>query len=174
LNLRGNAKAKPPTQAGLDHFRSVTDLQVSPHSLPALELGRNVVRFRSEQGGAVKVRITHRWREIDDRRPPPPVESAVGPADGAEVPNLAPTLEWRASSGAEDYQVMVSLRQDCRWPLSPALHQNVGFARTSWTLPATFLNPGTAYYWKVRARDSQGNIGAWSRVFRFTTAKTAR
>jgi chitodextrinase len=37
-------------------------------------------------------------------------------------------------------------------------------------VPESFLNPGATYYWKVRARDSQGNISRWSQVFRFTTA----
>jgi len=92
------------------------------------------------------------------------------------VGGLTPTLRWLpaahpdSSSEVVDYQVMVSLRPDCRWPLSPTLHQNVGSAQAEWTVPGSFLNAETAYYWKVRARDNQGNIGKWSRVFSFTTA----
>lgn len=69
---------------------------------------------------------------------------------------------------------MVSLRPDCRWPLSNSVYRNIGSAKTSWTVPASFLNPGTAYYWKVRARDSKGVIGDWSEVFSFSTAAKAK
>jgi hypothetical protein len=174
--LRGNAEAKPPTQAGLDGFRLVTDLQVSPHSLPALSLGENKVRFRHSGGGTAKVKITHRWGEIGGRRPPGRVETVSSPQDGGVSPSLAPILKWSAAVDPDaddkvvDYQVMVSLRPDCRWPLSPTLWQNTGSEKTEWQLPISFLNPDTTYYWKVRARDSRGDIGEWSRVFQFRTA----
>jgi hypothetical protein len=174
FTVRGNAQSKPPTQAGVDAFRSETDLQVSPHSLPALSLGKNTVRFRQQL--PAKVRITHRWREISDRRPPGVVTVAVAAGDGRELSTLAPVLKWSspAGSNAADYQVMVSLRPDCRWPLSTTLHQNVGSARTEWTVPAGFLNPATTYYWKVRARSGDGDAGEWGSVFSFRTAAGAR
>ena len=178
--IRGNAESQPPTQAGLDGFRLVTDLQVSPHSLPALALGRNKVRFWRSGPGTAKVKITHRWREIGDRRPPGAVTTASSPADGGEATSLAPILKWTAAKDPDpgdqiaDYQVMVSLRPDCRWPLSPTLWQNVGSDKTEWQLPASFLNLGTTYYWKVRARDSRGDIGQWSQVFQFRTSREAR
>lgn len=178
--LRGDAESKPPTQAGLEGFRSVTDLQVSPHSLPALSLGKNTIRFRRDAPGAGKVRITHRWKEIHDRHAPSSVKSPESPADGGETASLTPVLKWTPAVDADaadkvvDYQVMVSLDPDCRWPLSPTLYQNVGAEKTEWQAPAGFLNPATTYYWKVRARDSRGDIGEWSRVFRFRTASDAQ
>lgn len=178
--LRGNAESAPPTQSGIDAFRSETDIQVSPHSLPALTRGRNTVRFWHQSQEAVKVRITHRWREIYNKWPPGKVESAVSPGDGREVSTLTPTLTWLPAAHPDnnctvvDYQVMVSLRPECRWPLSPTLHQNMGSAKTEWQVPASFLNPGTDYYWKVRARDNNGNTGQWSPVFRFRTSDSAR
>lgn len=178
--LRGDAESKPPTQTGVDGFRSVTDLQVSPHSLPALSLGKNVVRYRDQSPGPKRVRITHRWREIHDRRPPRPVEAAVTPRDGAEISSLAPVLQWVPATDPDpgdkvvDYQVMISLHPDCRWPLSPTLYQNVGSEKPEWQAPASFLNPGTTYYWKVRARDSRSDIGEWGPIFRFKTADGAK
>ncbi len=172
--LRGNAEAKPPTQAGFDAFRSVTDLQVSPHSLPALVLVNNTVHFWHQSPGPVKVRITHRWRQIDGPRLPEAPKAAITPADGDEAGSLTPLLRWLAVSDATDYQVMVSLRPDCRWPVATTLHQNVGSPKAEWTVPATFLNPGTTYYWKVRSRNSRGDVGEWGRVFRFRTAANAR
>ncbi len=180
FTLRGNANSTPPTQSGVDYLRLVTDLQLSPHSLPALSLGKNVIRYRDSSTGPRKVRITHRWREVTDRMPPGKVQKALRPDDGGEVQVLTPTLSWAeaaspgASDSVTDYQVMVSMRPDCRWPLCPTLYQNVGSERPAWKVPASFLNPGTTYYWKVRARRSRGDVGDWGRVFRFRTAVNAR
>jgi hypothetical protein len=174
--LRGNAESDPPTQSGVEAFRSETDLQLSPHSLPALSLGKNSVRFWHQSSQPVKVRITHRWKEIYDRRPPGKVDTAVDPGDGREVATLAPVLKWSPAEegdAAADYQVMVSLRPDCRWPLSTTLHQNVGSAQTEWKVPTSFLNPETTYYWKVRARSHRGDIGAWGTIFSFKTSDNA-
>lgn len=178
FHISANAENKPATQTGLEAFRSETDLQVSPESLPALSLGSNTVRFRQQSDA--KVRITYRWREISGPRPPGKVLATANPPSGNEVALLAPLLQWAPAEVVEgsdkvvDYQVMVSLRPDCRWPLSTTLHQNVGSAKTEWKVPAGFLNPGTTYYWKVRARNGRGDIGEWGNVFSFKTAAGAR
>lgn len=178
--LKGSARADPPTQAGVDWFKSVTDLQVSPHSLPALSKGRNVIRYQDNSTGPRKVRITHKWREISDNTAPDRVTRAVSPKNSEEVNTLTPTLEWYAAKdpdkgdSASDYQVMVSLRPDCRWPLSLSLYRSVGSAVCQWRVPESFLNPGTTYYWKVRARDSRGAVGQWGDVFNFKTSAKAK
>jgi hypothetical protein len=177
FSVRGNATHQPGTQTGVDAFRSETDLQVSPESLPALALGKNIVRFRQQSSG--KVRITHTWKEVSDHHLPGRVVTAS--TDGAsEVATLTPLLKWAAPADADsatrpvDYQVMVSLRSDCRWPLSTTLHRNVGSDKTEWKVPASFLNPGTRYYWKVRARNAAGDIGEWGSIFSFRTAAGAQ
>jgi hypothetical protein len=154
FNMRGDAEAK--SQAGVDRFKVVTDLQVSPHSLPALRLGKNQVRFWTD-GAPGKVRITHRWREVHDRLPPGKVASGDG---------VASTLKWSAAERAADYQLMISRDPQCRWPHSPTLWQNVGSATTKWAVPQGFLNSGETYYWKVRARSQTGDIGPWSDIFK--------
>jgi len=181
FTLKGRAGADSPAQAGVDWFRSVSDLQVSPHSLPALSLGRNVVRYRDSCGSAGrKVRITHTWREIGDNHAPGRVTGAVSPRNSGVTGSLRPTLEWLPAvdkdSGDKvaDYQVMVSLRADCRWPLSPSLYRNVGSDKCEWTVPESFLNPKTTYYWRVRARDSRGAVGDWGEIFSFRTSSSAK
>jgi hypothetical protein len=177
--FRGNANSIPPTQAGLDSLRAVTDLQVAPDSLPALSLGKNVIHYWNESTGAQRVRITYKWREANDR-PAGQVTAILSPPNGAQVANLAPILKWSAPANsastnrAVDYQVMICSKPDCRWPLSPTLYRNVGSDRAEWNVPATFLNVATTYYWKVRGRSSDGGIGAWSRVFSFATSKDAK
>jgi hypothetical protein len=175
FGLRGSADSKPPAQSGVESFKSITDLQVSPHSLPALSLGKNTVRYSDSSAGTKKIKITHKWREITNSHAPGKVTEAVGPKDGGTVSSLSPTLKWKAAKDADrgdkvvDYQVMVSLTPDCRWPVSMTLYQNVGSEAAEWTVPESFLNPGTTYYWKVRARDSNGNIGPWGKIFSFRT-----
>lgn len=175
--LTGDGKRGTPRQAGVDWFRAETDLQVGPHSLPALKLGRNVVRYRDSSPGPKQVRITHVWREVSDNRPPAAVTESTS---AKEFNTLVPVLSWKASADPDpgdsvtDYQVMVSLRPDCRWPLSPSVYRNVGSPATQWKVPASFLNPGTTYYWKVRARDNHGNIGEWGPVFSFSTSARAK
>jgi hypothetical protein len=41
-------------------------------------------------------------------------------------------------------------------------------------IPATSLNPGPTYYWKVRAPNSRGDIGEWRPVSNFRTARGAQ
>ena len=130
----------------MDWFRSETDLQISPHAIPALKLGRNVIRYWDASPGQRKVRITFTWREVDDNHAPSRVSEAVSPK---EAKSLTPVLEWKAVADPDpgdsvaDYQVMLSLRPDCRWPVSMALYRSLGSDKCEWTLPESFLNPGT-------------------------------
>ena len=175
--LNGRGKGSVPRTAGVDWFRSETDLQISPHAIPALKLGRNVIRYWDASPGQRKVRITFTWREVDDNHAPSRVSEAVSPK---EAKSLTPVLEWKAVADPDpgdsvaDYQVMLSLRPDCRWPLSNTVYRNLGSGETRWQVPATFLNPGTTYYWKVRSRDSRGAISDWGEIFSFTTSAKAK
>lgn len=177
FSISGNADATPPTESGVSRFKVVTDLQVSPHSLPALSRGRNVIKYwdKSPEPGK-RVRITWKVRTVEDNNPPGRVAAAVSPGNGEVVSSLTPVLKWKPAvdidkdDRIEDYQVMISLYPECRWPLAMALHQNVGAPVAEWAVPGSFLNPGTVYYWKVRARDSREAIGEWSEVFSFTTS----
>ncbi len=175
--IKGNAEADPPTQSGLDGLRLAVDLQVSPHSLPALSLGKNIIRYRDSSPAGAKLAITHRWIERGDNHAPAAVGKSTSPASFS---SLAPALSWEpaadpdAGDSIRDYQVLVSARPDCRWPLSPSLWRNVGGPVAAWRVPESFLNPGATYYWKVRARDAQGAVGPWSQVFSFTTAAGTR
>ena len=181
FTLKGNARAGSPAQAGVEWFKSVSDLQVSPHGLPGLSRGVNVVRYRDgTQGESKKVRITHKWLEMEDNHAPGRVVEAVSPKGSEVVNKLAPALKWGratdedAADSVVDYQVLVSLRPDCRWPVSMTLYQNVGSDKCEWTVPKSFLNPGTTYYWKIRARDSRDTVGEWGEIFSFKTSARAR
>ncbi len=181
FTISGNGRKGKNAQAGVEHFKSVTDLQVSPHSLPALSLGRNVIRYRdSSPAEGKRVRITHRWKEARGNSAPKPIVSAELPSAGQEIESLTPMLRWKSGGDPDgagdvaDYQVMVSLRPDCRWPVSMSLYRNIGSAECQWQVPESFLNPSTRYYWRVRARDKAGVVGEWGEVFSFVTTADAR
>ncbi|MFH1069719.1 MAG: transglutaminase domain-containing protein [Candidatus Glassbacteria bacterium] len=180
FTVSGNSRRERKAQAGVEDFRLITDLQVSPHSLPALSRGKNAIKYRDRTQGAQKVRITHKWRERTDNTAPGKVRVALSPADGKVAETLAPVLKWKPAADPDsgdkvaDYQVLVSLRPDCRWPVSMSLWRNIGSAACEWQVPASFLNPGTVYYWKVRARDSRGAVGEWGDIFSFKVSPAAK
>jgi len=58
--------------------------------------------------------------------------------------------------------------------VASALLKVTGSDKAEWQLPEGWLNTDTAYYWKVRARDTHGAVGEWSRVFSFKTAGDAQ
>jgi len=160
-------------QSGVDRVRMVADIQVNPGSLPALSLGRNVIRYTDETTEPHAVRVTYKWRERGDQHVPDAPASAVSPQDGATGVSLAPKLAWAESKDADgdrivNYRVQVSLRPDCAWPVVSTLDRDVRDG-AAFQAPEGWLNRGTTYYWRVRAEDDKGNFGPWSRIFRFVT-----
>ncbi len=179
FNFCADERNQPPTQSGLESVEMTAEIQVAPNSLPALKLGRNVIRYRDETSGPHRVKITHRWRERTDNHPPAVVGKPLYPAAGATIKELAPRLRWSAPSDpdqgdrVDNYQVLISWDPQCRWPLATALHKETRSGRPEWRLAEGWLNPDTMYYWKLRARDHRGVWGDWSPVFRFRTAPDA-
>jgi len=175
FSFGADALATPPVQTGIDRLRIATDLQVSPHSLPAVSLGENEIVYQDETVGPVDVRITHLWTERTDNTPPEAPVAPRVPRDGDRVRSLTPTLSWEPGTDPDtedcvvDYRVCISLRPDCAWPVSPSLDVEVGSERPEFTVPESWLNPNTQYYWRVCARDARGDWGAYSRVWRFST-----
>ncbi len=160
-------------QSGLDQVKIVVDLQVNPGSLPALSLGRNVVRYTDQTEGERRVRITYKWREIDDQHAPAPPAEAVSPADGARIRKLNPRFEWTQATDRDGdeivcYRFQLSLRPDCAWPLATTFDRDVR-GRAIFEAPEGWLNRKITYYWRVRAEDARGKWSPWSQVFSFTT-----
>ena len=157
-------------RSGLDAVKVVVDLQLNPGSLPALSLGKNVVRYTDESAAGREVKVTYKWREREGGKPKAPAE-AVFPKDGAVVDNPAPRFEWKPASSPEgtritDYRFQLSRRPDCAWPLSPNFDREIREAE-SFQAPAGWLNPGATYYWRVAAEDENGSVSPWSKVFSF-------
>jgi len=172
-----NEGNNPPTQTGVESVRLVADIQCAPNSLPALSLGRNIIRYRDETPGPHKVKITHIWREMNDDHPPLPPQTSKYPKDGSVINDLAPHFKWSPARDRDkgdkivDYYITISFDPQCRWPISTTLLTETGSGKPEWKIPDGWLNKDTTYYWMVRAKDSRGIWGKWSKPFRFKTVK---
>jgi len=168
VDMRGGAR--------IDAIEFHTDVQMAPLSLPELEAGKNTVRYVDETDGPRRVRITHSWVE----RPtwhPPAAPKLLSPADEATVEGTKVKLAWKPAADPDgdeirDYQVQLSEHADMRWVLSPnfdKLLSRTGYrGKTEWAPPYVgLLNPNTAYYWRVRARDANEVWGPWSEMRSF-------
>ncbi|MFB3891632.1 MAG: hypothetical protein ACE15C_06365 [Phycisphaerae bacterium] len=180
-------------KVALDSISFDNDVQMSCLGMPELTAGKNTIRYADDTGGKVNVKITHAWMERTAWKPPTAVKEAVFPKDGAEVEGTKFTFKWQEAQAGDaptdaltgtlrtkiaDYHIQVCDRQDMRWPLSPnfdkVISRTPSAGKCEWTVPFTGLfNPDTAYYWRVRAKDSNGVWGPWSKAFSFKCAAPA-
>ncbi|MEA3402192.1 MAG: putative Ig domain-containing protein [Armatimonadota bacterium] len=153
------------------------DLQMAPLCMPYLELGENTIRYGDESDGPRQVRITHQWVETDENRPPAAPARPIFPADGQALNRTKFVFEWAEPPDPDgdeiaDYQFILSQHRDLRWPLSPnffkLISRTADKGTATYTVPYRgLLNPGTTYYWRVRARDGRGAWGPWSETWTF-------
>jgi hypothetical protein len=151
---------------------------MAPLTLPGMGVGRNEFTYTDETAGPRRVRITHRWVERSASRPPEAPAAPIFPPDGGEAEGTNLVFRWQPALDPDgqaiaDYHFELSARADMRWPLSMSFAKLVsrtadaGQARYA-LLAAGLLNPGTAYFWRVRAKDAQGVWGPWSQTWSFT------
>lgn len=99
-------------------------------------------------------------------------EEAIAPkllypeAGATDVP-LRPILQWNSFAGASNYELVVSTDPAIG---NPTILKSGEYALrgTAWQCNVN-LNPGTAYYWKVRAVNGK-TYSAWSSTGAFVTA----
>jgi hypothetical protein len=154
----------------LGHLAVELTLQMAPLSLPALRVGDNEIRYTDESAARL-VEVTHAWRERDDLQAPAapvPLSPVDDDGDGADESGTTPTLRWSDTAGPEgDYEVHLGTSRDVPLVLSPVFEKLVSrtpsAGQPQWTVPEEgLLNPGTTYWWRVRARSADGLWGPWS------------
>jgi len=166
---------------GLDSIVFDSDVQISLLGMPELTVGANRIRYTDDCAGTRKVLVTHTWMERTTWHPPAAPTAPEFPADGAVVEGATFTFRWPVPVAGDpgdsiaDYRIQVSDRADLRWPVSPTFDRLTSLTpaagKPEWTIPRTgLLNPDTDYFWRVRARDSKGVWGAWTRPFKFRCA----
>ena len=160
------------TQAGMDNFKIETDFQVSPFSIPELSLGKNKIKYTDQTKGGHKVKITHQWYQRENNHYPEPPTGHLEFTDVSIVNNL-PVLKWEEASDPDkndiivDYHIQLSDRADCKWALSPNFDVDLGFNGTEWQIPEGWLNSDQTYYWRVKAKDNNGNWSRYSKIWSF-------
>jgi len=94
---------------------------------------------------------------------PPPTPTLLVPTDNAKTNDNTPAFDWSdvTDPSGVTYTIQVDNNADFS---SPEISQT-GLAVSTFT-PTTALADGT-YFWRVRAVDGPGNVGAFSSVFTF-------
>ncbi len=161
----------------LRSLRITNDLQMAPLCMPYLTLGENRIQYVDETEGSRNIELSHEWVERSDNRPPSAPAAPIFPANGATLDRTQFSFEWQPATDPDgdeiaDYQFQLSRYEDMRWPMSPnffkLLSRTAEKGTEHFTLPYRgLLNPGTPYYWQVRARDAKGLWGPWSEVWEF-------
>ena len=100
---------------------------------------------------------------------PPPAPVLLTPAANALVTDAAPTFDWKdvtapAGTTLAHYQIQVAIASTFT---SPVMDENV--VPSTFT-PLTDLQPNMKYYWRVRAVNTLGHSGAWSKTSYFRSA----
>jgi hypothetical protein len=91
-----------------------------------------------------------------------------GKTDGSWTESPS-TREFVTGDKITDYHVQICLREDCKWPLCPNLDIDIHSDKPEFQVPDGWLISGETYYWRVKARDSQGNWGNYSDIWNFRT-----
>jgi len=153
------------------------DVQMALLAMPELRAGDNQLLYTDDTSGARQVKITQEWVERSEWHQPSAPKLSY-PADTAAVEGTRFTLKWAPSTSPDkdakiaDYHIQVCERPDLRWVISPNFDKLISHTpsrgKCEWQVPYVgLLNPGTTYYWRVRALDSRGVWGPWSGVARF-------
>ena len=175
------ARRMPP---GFSVWQSCNDVQMAPFPCRRWSWAITLFTYTDESPGDRRVRITHHWIERSATRPPPPpagpdlLRPMAGKHEGTDV-----VFQWTPADDPDgdpiaDYHFELSSRADMRYPLSMCFYKLISRTADITTEKApkaryTLLQPGLLtpdrqYYWHVRAMDSQGVWGPWSKTWRFT------
>ena len=110
----------------------------------------------------------------------------LGPSNGVTGISIRPTFSWSSVTGANRYWLMVATSTSI-FPTDPAATScpsciiSGNTDALSYTVPNSFpfgfhtatLSPGTVYFWKVQAWNTNGTQGVYPSAFVFTTAAAA-
>lgn len=113
---------------------------------------------------------TGNWSSASFMTPnPPPAPGLLTPAANALVTDYTPTFDWKdvtapAGTTFDHYQIQVADNVGFN---APVVDENVV---PSIFTPLTSLDPNTKYYWRVRAVNTLGHMGAWSKSSYFRSA----
>ena len=97
---------------------------------------------------------------------PPPVPSLISPADGANITDNTPLLDWSDVSDPSGVTYDLTLARDAGFT-SIVLQEN-NLTTSAYGLTSDEALAVDTYYWRVRGVDGAGNVGSWSENWSLT------
>jgi DNA-binding beta-propeller fold protein YncE len=89
---------------------------------------------------------------------PPGAFSLVDPIEGSSAQPLTPDLQWSPAEGADSYVVEVAISS--AFGSGDIVDQTVDGSAIDFIVPASTLEPGVLYYWRVTAENAGGSAAA--------------
>jgi DNA-binding beta-propeller fold protein YncE len=89
---------------------------------------------------------------------PPGAFSLVDPIQGSSAQPLTPDLQWSPADGADAYSVEIAT--SATFGSTDVVAQAVDGSAIDFTVPASTLEPGVLYYWRVTAQNAGGSTAA--------------
>ena len=96
---------------------------------------------------------------------PPPVPSLISPADGENITDNTPLLDWSDVSGPSGVTYDLFIARDAGFA-SIAL-QKINLIASAYELTSAEALATDTYYWHVRGVDGAENVGSWSENWSF-------
>jgi len=106
----------------------------------------------AEQGGDARIKVE--WSKNNGVCDLPGAFNKSSPLNGIDEQSVNPNLSWGEASGAKSYSYCIDTTND-----NSCDNPNWYGANTATSVNISGLNPGTTYYWQVKAY-SQGGAGA--------------
>lgn len=167
ITLQGTEK----TAVGIESLVITGELQCAPHALPTLRANtENQIEVRFQPAPGAKIKVAHDYQYRDYIAPPSAPPAPINPPDGGYIVTTTPRLEWEpsvTSATIVQREVMVCWDEDGILPVTPPLWQQIT-SDPQWKVTDGWLLEEETYYWRVRARDSQGLWGPWGDPWSFT------
>lgn len=169
--IRFTLQGPEKDSVGIESLVITGEIQCAPHALPTLRANTEnqiEVRFQPAPGAMLKVSHDYQYQNYIPAPSAPP--APINPPDGGYIVTTTPRLEWEpsvTSATIVQREIMVCWDEDGILPITPPLWQQIT-SDPQWKVTDGWLLEDETYYWRVRARDSQGLWGPWGDPWSFT------
>ena len=147
---------------------AIDEVQIYNRTLTEEEVGIIAKNYTQKMGNIFNVRkfvYPEPTASVGGEEKLLPAPSLVSPENNENILDNTPTFEWTSVSDPSGVTYQIQIDNDDNF--GSLAYFAVGLAENAHTLPdENALALGT-YYWRVRAKDGEGNIGPWSEEWNF-------